>query len=102
LDVDHLAHALAHRLLALWGLLRTGTKRGAAAFLTRGIRRVLERMHANVSADLPLEELAKDSGLSRNHFICVFEHNTGETLHRYLLRLRVERAKAMIRKKGCA
>lgn len=99
LYVDHLARALVHRLLGFWGLFRPVTGRRADSLPTRPMRRVLDRMHSDLSADLSLKELADESGFSRNHFIRIFQKTTGETPHRYLLRQRVEKAKALIRKK---
>lgn len=99
LYVDHLAHALAHRLLHRWRLLHSSAEKRDCLLPPRSIRRVLERMHADLSADLSLKELAAESGFSRNHFIRSFQKVTGETPHRYLLRLRVERARTLIREK---
>jgi AraC family transcriptional regulator len=47
--------------------------------------------------DLSLDEMAQSIGLSTAHFARMFRKSTGETPHQFVLRQRVERAKAMLR-----
>ena len=47
--------------------------------------------------DLSLDEMAQSVGLSTAHFARMFRKSTGETPHRFVLRQRLERAKAMLR-----
>jgi len=47
--------------------------------------------------DLSLVEMAQSVGLSTAHFARVFRKSTGETPHQFVLRQRLERAKAMLR-----
>jgi AraC family transcriptional regulator len=99
LYVDHLAHAFVLRLLSLWRLPKRSPA-GELSIPRLSLRRVLERMHANPETDWSLASLAEESGFSRNHLIRMFRGSTGFTPHRYLLQLRVERAKAMLRNRG--
>jgi len=46
---------------------------------------------------LSLDEMAQSVGLSTAHFARGFHKSTGETPHQFVLRQRVERAKAMLR-----
>jgi AraC family transcriptional regulator len=96
LYADHVAHAFVLRLLSLWRLPKRSTA-GELSIPRISLRRVLERMHTNPETDWSLASLAEESGFSRNHFIRMFRSSTGVTPHRYLLQLRVERAKAMLR-----
>jgi AraC family transcriptional regulator len=98
LYIDHLAHAFVLRLLSLWDLCKVSPAR-ELSMPRLSLRRVLERMHATPSTDWSLKTLADESGLSRNHFIRMFRKSTGFTPHRYLLQLRVEKAKAMLHRK---
>ena len=46
--------------------------------------------------DLSLDEMAQSAGLSTAHFARMFRKSTGETPHQFVLRQRIERAKAML------
>jgi AraC family transcriptional regulator len=61
------------------------------------LRRIKELVHAKMENDLSLDEMAQSAGLSTAHFARMFRKSTGETPHQFVLRLRVERAKAMLR-----
>ena len=61
------------------------------------LRRVLEFMHANIDRPVTLEDLASCAGLSTSHFSHQFRASTGATPHRYLVGLRVERCKDILR-----
>jgi AraC family transcriptional regulator len=95
LYADHLAHALAMWLL-LSNKVENHETRGVVSPLPRRpLDRVLERMR-DLAGDLDLRTLAAESGYSRNHFLRMFEVATGYTPHRYLLRLRLERAEELM------
>jgi len=68
------------------------TSRSAAA-----IERVLRHIHERVSQPLTLAELAQLAGLSIWRFATVFRQQVGTSPHRYICRLRVERAQTLIR-----
>ena len=61
------------------------------------LRKIRELVHAKMEDDLSLDEMAQSVGLSTAHFARMFHKSTGETPHQFVLRLRVERAKAMLR-----
>jgi AraC family transcriptional regulator len=50
-----------------------------------------------MESELSLDELAQSVGLSTAHFARMFRKSTGETPHQFVLRQRLERAKAMLR-----
>ncbi len=54
-------------------------------------------IHAKMEDELSLHEMAQSVGLSTAHFARMFRKSTGETPHQFVLRQRVERAKAMLR-----
>jgi AraC family transcriptional regulator len=61
------------------------------------LRRIKEFVLAKIEDDLSLDEMAQTVGLSTAHFARMFRKSTGETPHRFVLRQRLERAKAMLR-----
>jgi AraC-like DNA-binding protein len=63
----------------------------------RLLQRVLDRMKADLSADLNLNILAAESGYSKSHFMRTFRAAIGYSPHQWLTRLRVEQAKTVLR-----
>jgi AraC family transcriptional regulator len=97
LYADHLAHALAVRLLLLDRVDDQMGRKSTSPLPRPALRRVLDRMH-DVSSDVDLEALAAESGYSRRHFLRMFRSATGCTPHKYLMRLRLQRASDLIRR----
>jgi len=61
------------------------------------LRRIKEFVDAKMDADVNLDEMAQSVELSTAHFARMFRKSTGETPHRFVLRQRTERAKALLR-----
>ena len=61
------------------------------------LRRVKELVHAKMEDDFSLDEMAQAVGLSTAHFARMFRKSTGQTPHQFVLRQKIERAKAMLR-----
>ena len=53
-------------------------------------------MEDNLGKNFTLDELCRAVGISRFHFARLFRESTGERLMGYSVRLRIERAKAML------
>jgi len=60
------------------------------------LRKVTEFIADNYGRDLRLAELAQVAGMSSFHFAREFKRTTGTTPHQYLIKFRVERAKALL------
>ncbi len=60
------------------------------------VNRVIDHIERNLDRPLALAELAELTHLSRFHFHRVFSAMVGETLHRFVLRLRLEKAARML------
>ncbi len=80
-------HAVRHRPVQIY---RGGL--GSAR-----LRRIKELVHVKMEDDLSLDEMAQSVGLSTAHFARMFRKSTGETPHQFVLRQKIERAKAMLR-----
>jgi AraC family transcriptional regulator len=80
-------HAVRHRPVQIY---RGGL--GSAR-----LRRIRELVQVKMEDDLSLDEMAQSVGLSTAHFARMFRKSTGETPHQFVLRQRIERAKAMLR-----
>jgi AraC family transcriptional regulator len=59
-------------------------------------RRTLELMEAHLSANLSVDLLAREVGLSPAHFARAFRESTGRAPHRYLLTMRLDHARRML------
>ncbi|OXS54785.1 hypothetical protein B1A99_25835 [Cohnella sp. CIP 111063] len=58
---------------------------------------VIEYMQAHLEKDMSLEELAAAANVSISHLVRLFKKQTGLTPHQYLIQLRIEQAKTLIR-----
>ncbi|ADV81801.1 AraC family transcriptional regulator [Terriglobus saanensis] len=99
LYADHLANAMAIRLLHVGSQTKQNKRKKAYVLPLPRLHRVIERMR-ELQADLDLQTLAAESGYSRSHFLRMFRASTGCTPHRYLMGLRLERAKELMRQKN--
>src|SRR5258708_5275842 len=79
-------HAVRHRPVQIY---RGGLGSGR-------LRTIKDLVDAKMEDDLSLDEMAQSVGLSTAHFARMFRKSTGETPHQFVLRQRVERAKAML------
>ena len=63
---------------------------------TARINRVLDYIERHIDKELTLEELSNVANFSRFHFHRIFRAMVGETLSRYIQRLRIEKAAAQL------
>jgi AraC family transcriptional regulator len=96
LYVDHLIYSFTLRLFSL-GKDRQYTYIPQGALPAHKLRRVIERMSADLDIDLDLKTIAAESGYSRNHFLRMFRAATECTPHQYFLRLRIEKAQSLMK-----
>lgn len=75
---------------------KSGSKGSAGALTARQLRRVLEVVEDRLSQDISLDDLASAAGLSRFHFVRAFKTAVGMPPHRWLVGLRIERAKELL------
>ncbi len=96
LYAESLANVLAVHLLRYY----TNSTRQLAPFtggLSAGkLRQVTDFIAANYANDLKLADLARVARMSSFHFAREFKRTTGTTPHQYLIKFRVERAKALL------
>lgn len=97
LYTEYLAQALAVRMLYQGRQTKPQTNdRGTSALPRSVLRRIIERMRC-FDCDLSLEALANESGYSRVHFVRMFRAATGYSPHNYLLNLKLERARELLK-----
>jgi AraC-like DNA-binding protein len=95
LFVDHMMLALtAHVAQAYGGVRRAEQTRGGLAPWQE--RQACERLEADLSGKLSLQQIAAEFGLSVSHFSRAFRTSTGLPPHQWLLRQRVKAAKQLM------
>jgi AraC family transcriptional regulator len=90
-------HALVHTLRRYANVRRSEhMELSRAGLVDRRIRLAVELMHAHMSRELSLEEIAAAAHLSPFHFSRLFKKLTGATPHAYLASLRAARARDLL------
>ena len=96
--MDALATALAARIVRNHSSLARPARSARAPMPGRKLKLILGFIEDNLGRDLGLDEIASTAGLSVSHFKTLFRKSLGVPPHQYLIRRRVERAAAQLRK----
>lgn len=94
---ETLAHALAMRFLLYGGSSEHTLNSSVEPLPPRILRRIRDRIEAELDTELSLASLAKESGYSRAHFLRMFRAATGLTPHQYVLERRLSTAQQLLR-----
>ena len=96
LALDQIAMVLgAHILQRYCSSTRAGTSANRGLQTWQRIR-AEEMLRARLDGNIPLRDLATACSLSVSHFARGFRRSFGVSAHQYLIRLRLERAKALL------
>lgn len=96
LYAESLGNVLAVHLLRYYSVSTYRTVTFTGGLSAKKLRAVTEFISDNYDRDLKLAELAQVAGMSSFHFAREFKRTTGTTPHQYLIKFRVERAKALL------
>jgi AraC family transcriptional regulator len=96
LMTETLGRALAVHLLRFHSNLAPLSPNQPSSLPAPRIRRVIEQMRDRLDEDLTLGQLADMSGLSPSQFGRAFRSAVGQSPHRYLIGLRIERARELL------
>jgi AraC family transcriptional regulator len=96
LYAESLANLLAVHLLRHYTAAETRVQKFTGGLSGQKLRAVMDFIGDNYEQDLTLAELAQEAGMSTFHFAREFKRTTGTTPHQYLMKFRVERAKALL------
>jgi AraC family transcriptional regulator len=97
LFLDSVEAAIAALLVTSHGTTPTKPSLRWGGLPPHRIRRVLEFMHANLDKQVSLEDLAACTDLSTSHFSHQFRASMGASPYQYMLTLRIEQSKQMLR-----
>lgn len=97
--VETLADALALRLLNNYSSLSVDPFRGARGsngLDERRLQRAMDYIHANLTKEITVENLAAAASLSRFHFSRMFKAATGQSPRRFIGRLRLDLSRSLL------
>jgi len=96
--MSYLCDALSgnHRIAGAAGSGRRAAASGSGGFLAQ----VADYIHAHYTDPVSIDELAAIAMQSRYHFIRTFKAAFGVTPYQYVLRLRIDEAKRLLRRSG--
>lgn len=98
LEMDCRANLLALHMLRKHSSLKEPLRQGPTGGLSpHHLRRVLDAMNSDLTADISLSTLATMLGLSYHHFCHAFKASTGAAPYQWLVERRVERACKLLR-----
>ncbi|WP_213741124.1 AraC family transcriptional regulator [Bradyrhizobium sp. dw_411] len=96
LFIDHIALAFHAHIVKTYGNATATVDMVAGGLSPWQLRRVLDFITAHLDGDPTIAELARECALSPGYFARAFRRTTGGTPHQWLVRKRVERAKALL------
>ncbi len=96
LYADSLANVLAVHLLRHYTASEPTPRRSRGGLSGHKLQQVKDFISENYSSELRLVELAHVAEMSSFHFAREFKRSTGTTPHQYLIKFRIERAKAFL------
>lgn len=100
LYAESLSNVLAVHLLRYYTHENTEAPRFHGGLSGQKLRQVNDFIADNYANDIKLAELAQVAGMSNFHFAREFKRTTGTSPHQYLIKFRVERAKALLTDDG--
>ena len=98
LYAESLANVLAVHLLRHYTNADLNEQRLTGGLSGHRLHLVLEFIADNYGTELSIADLAQVAGMSPFHFAREFKRSTGTTPHQYLIKFRIERAKALLAK----
>ena len=96
LYAESLAIQLALYLLRHYSIASPGNDAGAGRLPAHKVRRAVEYMSERLQEELSLESIANELSMSAFHFAHLFKRTTGLSPYRYVIELRLERAKHLL------
>jgi AraC family transcriptional regulator len=91
--LGHVGRAMIATLVSRFTNRATHATRAVGGLSPAVGRRLVEFIDANLAAELAIDDLAREAGLSPFHFARAFKRTMGEGPHRFVSRRRIERAK---------
>ncbi|SQF98731.1 putative transcriptional regulator [Paucimonas lemoignei] len=97
LFVDHVLLAMCAHAITRFGRIASSAGKFTTTLTPLQERLAKELIANNLGNDLSVERIAQECSLSRSHFSRAFKQATGVAPHTWLLQMRVEKAKELLR-----
>lgn len=95
LYLGHIASAMMTHIVSVYGsTLRRG--KYVPTLSPRHERLVIEYMRHHLASNISVDDIAAECGISAGHFTKAFFQSTGLTPHQWILRARIDQAKALL------
>ena len=99
LFMDHLTLAMAAHVAQTYGGMQPYSRPIQGGLAPWQEKRSKDMLAGDITGATPLHDIARACGLSVSHFSRAFRRSTGFSPHAWLLQMRVEAAKAMLRRR---
>ena len=96
-------HQLSKKIgrLTFWPREHPGRQKEVKCYVPPvALCRVLDRRQSHLCARSDLASLPRETGYSKSHFLRAFHASTGKTSHPYIIQLRLEAARRLLRSKS--
>lgn len=97
LFVDQLGFAIGTYLVEQYGQARLTAPKTSRLLSQSSLAKAKEMLAAQIDGDLSIADIADACRLSRSHFTRAFRDTTGQAPYQWLVALRLERARALLR-----
>jgi AraC family transcriptional regulator len=98
LVIESTSYLLAAHLLRRYDAFSSQRREISSGLRPRILRRVIEYLEHNFTGTISLEDMAKQAGVSKFHFVRIFKASTGLTPMAYLERMRLRESEALLRR----
>ena len=98
LYADSLALALAARIIKLYSTTQKAIARPQGKLAKKELQKIIDYINANLDTKITLFKIANLIHLSPYHFSRLFKQSTGISLHQYVIKCRIDRAKLLLTK----
>jgi len=102
LFMDHLTLAMAAHVAQTYGGMQPASRPIQGGLAPWQEKRAKDMLAGDLTGATPLRDIAYVCGLSVSHFSRAFRRSTGLSPHAWLLHMRVEAAKAMLRRRDAS
>ncbi len=98
---DCIALAFFAHIVRAYGSVPIGRRNARGGLAAWQLQRARDLINVNLAYDLSIAEIARECGLSSGYFARAFKRSTGVSPHQWLTKVRVERAKELLKNPRC-
>jgi AraC family transcriptional regulator len=98
---DCIALAFFAHIVRAYGSVPIGGRNARGGLAAWQLQRARDFINVNLAHDPSIVEIARECGLSSGHFARAFKQSTGVPPYRWLTKMRVERAKELLKDRRC-